>query len=184
VSASRDLAKAIHKTSERKVKRTRSNDQLGIVTRVKPLTVDPVGLGYVLHDDDIHLGQWVRAYKENTGLKKDDVLVLRRVSGQWVAVEVLSDTLRPLKIKKKAGGRKGTIDASSPQEEVQAEEETVEEEAEEKAEEIDKSQIKGFCKHDEDANKSRPEGFGSVEWLGVVEPVNAVDSDTLIVPPH
>lgn len=41
---------------------------------------------------------------------------------------------------------------------------------------------KGFVFYGADANVARPPGYGSVEWLGYtgVEPVNAIDYDSLI----
>lgn len=42
-----------------------------------------------------------------------------------------------------------------------------------------KNQAKGFVNHGDDANVARPD-YVSVEWLGSVEPVNALDGDTWI----
>lgn len=39
---------------------------------------------------------------------------------------------------------------------------------------------KGFKEHGEDEDAVRPEGFASVEWLGSVEPENAIDGDSWI----
>lgn len=39
---------------------------------------------------------------------------------------------------------------------------------------------KGFVNHGSDGNTARPSGYGSIEWIGSVEPVNAIDGDTWI----
>lgn len=39
---------------------------------------------------------------------------------------------------------------------------------------------KGFVAHGANANVARPAGYGSIEWIGSVEPANAVDGDTWI----
>lgn len=39
---------------------------------------------------------------------------------------------------------------------------------------------KGFAEHGSDANMARPTGFISIEWVGDVEPNNALDGDTWI----
>jgi len=41
---------------------------------------------------------------------------------------------------------------------------------------------KGCVVHEEDPNVARPGGFASVEWIGTVEPVNAIDNDTWVNP--
>lgn len=41
---------------------------------------------------------------------------------------------------------------------------------------------KGFVHHDDDPNVARPGGFPSVEWNGIVDPVNAIDTDTWVNP--
>jgi hypothetical protein len=43
----------------------------------------------------------------------------------------------------------------------------------------DTAAIKGYIKHGSDAAAVRPQ-FGSVEWIGAVEPLNAVDGDTWV----
>lgn len=40
------------------------------------------------------------------------------------------------------------------------------------------SAAKGFVNHGSDANVVRPTGYASVEWIGSVEPINAIDGDT------
>lgn len=42
---------------------------------------------------------------------------------------------------------------------------------------------KGFVRHGSDAAAPRPSGYASIEWLGSVEPDNAIDGDTLILVP-
>lgn len=37
---------------------------------------------------------------------------------------------------------------------------------------------KGFIFHGADANAPRPDNFISVEWIGSVEPLNAIEGDT------
>lgn len=44
----------------------------------------------------------------------------------------------------------------------------------------DKAAIKAVVNHGAVAGTARPTGFGSVEWIGSVEPTNAVDGDTWI----
>lgn len=44
----------------------------------------------------------------------------------------------------------------------------------------DKTSIKAVVNHGAVAGTARPTGFGSVEWIGSVEPTNAVDGDTWI----
>jgi hypothetical protein len=39
---------------------------------------------------------------------------------------------------------------------------------------------KGSAEHGTDANMARPTGFISIEWIGSVEPLNAIDGDTWI----
>lgn len=39
---------------------------------------------------------------------------------------------------------------------------------------------KGFCLHGAVAGTARPSGFASIEWVGTVEPSNAVNGDTWI----
>jgi hypothetical protein len=39
---------------------------------------------------------------------------------------------------------------------------------------------KGFVKHGSVAGTARPSGYGSVEWQGTVEPLNAINNDTWI----
>jgi hypothetical protein len=39
---------------------------------------------------------------------------------------------------------------------------------------------KGFIFHDDVDDLARPEGFASVEWVGSVEPIFAIDGDTWI----
>lgn len=41
---------------------------------------------------------------------------------------------------------------------------------------------KGFVAHGEDSGVARPGGFPSVEWNGIVEPLNAIDTDTWVNP--
>lgn len=40
---------------------------------------------------------------------------------------------------------------------------------------------KGFVNHGTNANATRPMGFASVEWFGSVQPLNAVNGDTLVL---
>lgn len=42
---------------------------------------------------------------------------------------------------------------------------------------------KGFVFHGATATTARPTGYGSVEWMGSVEPVNSIDHDTWTVTP-
>lgn len=39
---------------------------------------------------------------------------------------------------------------------------------------------KGFVNHGATAGTARPSGFASIEWVGTVEPTNALDDDTWI----
>lgn len=39
---------------------------------------------------------------------------------------------------------------------------------------------KGFVNHGSTAGTVRPSGYTSVEWLGSVEPTNAIDGDTWV----
>lgn len=39
---------------------------------------------------------------------------------------------------------------------------------------------KGCVEHGADASVARPAGYGSVEWIGSVQPTNAVDGDTWV----
>lgn len=39
---------------------------------------------------------------------------------------------------------------------------------------------KGVVVHAADAGVARPEGFTSIEWIGSVEPTNAIDNDTWV----
>lgn len=45
---------------------------------------------------------------------------------------------------------------------------------------IDLSETKGFKFHGASAGATRPAEFGSVEWMGTVEPTNMIDGDTWI----
>jgi hypothetical protein len=45
---------------------------------------------------------------------------------------------------------------------------------------ITKTNFKGHIEHGATAGTSRPTGFTSVEWVGSVEPTNAVNGDTWI----
>lgn len=145
MSGRRHLARSIHRVAGDKQRRSDVRQQIARVTRVRPLTVEPMDLGYTIQDDEVNLGQWVRAYMENTGLQRGDSLILQEISGQWVAVDVLSDKLRPLKVKKSAGGGDGTVDTSDSAEEKQVEEEEeAEAEAEEKAAEEEQAAIESL----------------------------------------
>lgn len=44
----------------------------------------------------------------------------------------------------------------------------------------EKTAIKAVVQHGAVAGTARPSGFGSVEWIGSVEPTNAVDGDTWV----
>jgi len=39
---------------------------------------------------------------------------------------------------------------------------------------------KGYVNHGNKADTPRPAGYASVEWIGSVEPANAVDGDTWV----
>lgn len=39
---------------------------------------------------------------------------------------------------------------------------------------------KGYVSHGSDASVARPSGYTSVEWIGSVEPTNAVNGDTWV----
>jgi len=41
---------------------------------------------------------------------------------------------------------------------------------------------KGAVVHGEDGAAARPGGYPSVEWIGIVEPLNAIDNDTWVNP--
>lgn len=41
---------------------------------------------------------------------------------------------------------------------------------------------KGVVVHDENPALPRPGGYASVEWIGIVEPANAIDNDTWVNP--
>lgn len=43
-----------------------------------------------------------------------------------------------------------------------------------------KSETKAVVQHGATASTARPSGYGSVEWIGSVEPLNAIDGDTWI----
>jgi len=43
-----------------------------------------------------------------------------------------------------------------------------------------KTNVKGHIEHGSTAATSRPSGFTSVEWVGSVEPTNALNGDTWI----
>lgn len=43
-----------------------------------------------------------------------------------------------------------------------------------------KSETKAVVIHGATASTARPSGYGSVEWIGSVEPLNAIDGDTWI----
>lgn len=43
-----------------------------------------------------------------------------------------------------------------------------------------KSETKAVVNHGATAGTARPSGYGSVEWIGSVEPTNAIDGDTWI----
>ena len=43
-----------------------------------------------------------------------------------------------------------------------------------------KSETKAVVNHGATAGTARPSGYGSVEWIGSVEPTNAVDGDTWV----
>ena len=42
---------------------------------------------------------------------------------------------------------------------------------------------KGYIEHGSDPNVARPDVYGSVEWHGSVEPLNAIDGDTWVETP-
>jgi hypothetical protein len=44
------------------------------------------------------------------------------------------------------------------------------------------STAKGAVVHGENAGAARPGGYPSVEWIGTVEPANAIDNDTWVNP--
>lgn len=39
---------------------------------------------------------------------------------------------------------------------------------------------KGVVRHGDDPMTQRPLGYASIEWIGSVEPVNAIDGDTWV----
>lgn len=43
-----------------------------------------------------------------------------------------------------------------------------------------KSETKAVVNHGATASTARPSGYGSVEWIGSVEPTNAIDGDTWV----
>ena len=45
---------------------------------------------------------------------------------------------------------------------------------------ITQTNVKGFVSHGATADTERPTGFTSVEWIGSIEPTNAVNGDTWI----
>lgn len=190
--SARDLATIVSKEVERRVQSAKDDHQLGVITRLKPLTVDPIGLDYVLHDDDIVLSQWVRAYDENTGLKVEDNLVLHLTSGTWVAVDVVGDTRRALKIHKNAGGGGGNKpEPETPAEEQEIEEETEEEEAEEEESgggsgvlDLLKESGVGFVNHGGDPSVPRNEAFAMNIFEGTVAPTHAAVHKDLWVKPE
>lgn len=47
---------------------------------------------------------------------------------------------------------------------------------------ISAATLKGVVVHNADANVVRPIGYASIEWIGTVEPVNAIDGDTWVRP--
>ena len=172
----RRLAGAIVERSRREVEKSRHERQLADIVRKKPLTIELYGQDeHLVEGEDFELSQWVMTYRRTRGLDVDDNLIVEEFSGHLVAVDVLTDGSVGFKVKKihKGGG--------GPGEEENPEDEEGEGEQEED-EELDKTQIKGFAPHGEDAGFARPEGFGSVEWNGTVEPANAIDADTWVNP--
>lgn len=188
-SGRKQLADAIHRTAKDHAQRGRVGHQIGVIKKLKPLLVDPTDLDYNLDDDDIVLSQWVRAYKENTGLKVGDNLILHRAGGHWVAVDVIADKKRPLKVKRKKRKKgKGKEEEDTTEVEYEDDTEQGEDEALEAQEEkileegTAKSETEGIVVHNGDHNVPRPEGFATVKWIGWEEPYNAIDGDTWINP--
>lgn len=187
----RTLAAAIDRRSKDHARRAAVRHQIGEIKRVKPLLVDPIDLDYTLEADDIVLSQWVRAYKENTGLKVGENLILHQVGDHWVATDVLSDKKRPLKVKRhKKKGKKGGGESSEDGAEPEYEDAT--EQSEDEADQAQenkileegatKGEIEGIAVHGGDHNFPRPEGFATIKWIGWEEPFNAIDGDTWINP--
>lgn len=90
--ARRRLAKELVNRSRKEANRNQSNHQLADVVKLKPLTIELHEQDeHLVVEDDFTLGQWVRKYDEEKEIDIDDNLVMHRVSGHWVAVDVLSD---------------------------------------------------------------------------------------------
>lgn len=72
---------------------------VAVVRQVAPLRVELTESRIFLDEDDLSLGQWVRRYEKDKGLKVGDSLVVTPLhSGDWVASEVLSSQEPPINV--------------------------------------------------------------------------------------
>lgn len=89
--SARKLAKAIRRSAHDVADR-KQETMVGVIRTIKPLRVELTESGMGLDDDDISMGQGVRRYDKDKGLKAGDSLVLTPLrSGDWIAQEVLSE---------------------------------------------------------------------------------------------
>jgi hypothetical protein len=98
VSGLKSAAQAIRRTSH-DVANRKQRTMVAVVRQVAPLRVELTESRIFLDEDDLSLGQWVRRYEKDKGLKVGDSLVVTPLhSGDWVASEVLSSQEPPINV--------------------------------------------------------------------------------------
>jgi hypothetical protein len=91
MSAHKDLAKRILRHMDRRANGVRQQQQIGQVTRLRPLTINPMDLDYTLDEDEVVLSQWVKQYNRDHRIDVGDNVMMHFANGHWIVVDVLSD---------------------------------------------------------------------------------------------
>jgi hypothetical protein len=83
-------AAAVRERAEAEVQRDKGL-RLAVVKSADPLRLKVSGSSITLDSDDLIMGQWVRLYAAQDGIKKGDNLMVRKtVEGNWLVTDVVS----------------------------------------------------------------------------------------------
>lgn len=102
-----DTARKIRQKANESAMRAR-NVKRGRVLKVRPLRIELFQDDRILdEDEDLDVGQWLRFYHKEYGIKKGDTAIVMRENGEWTATDVISTTSLTPRWLIQAGGNDG-----------------------------------------------------------------------------